>query len=197
MALAYISNDTRRFKTVVANRVARIRKTSSPDQWHHVRGIMNPADILSRGCDVDDVPASWFSGPLFLSQHKSSWPQMSTTEYDLSTDIEVSNATTLMTEVQPAVPGTDDQFPDPARELASHYSSFYKLSKAVAWPLRLRHYICWKEMNRGQSVCLSLIKHIVASWCLSRGHPIQVSCLILTTGAMCQSQALFGSCTQW
>ena len=149
VALAYISNDTRRFKTFVANRVARIRETSTPGQWHHVPGIINPADILSRGCDVDDVPASWFSGPLFLSQHKSSWPQMSTAEYDLSTDIEVSNATTLVTDVQPVVPGTDDQFPDPVRELASHYSSFYKLSKAVAWLLRLRHYLCSKEMKSG------------------------------------------------
>ena len=70
VGLAYMGNDTHRFKSFMANRVVRIRETSSPDQWFHFPAIMNPADNLSRSCDVEDVPASWFNGPLFLTQHE-------------------------------------------------------------------------------------------------------------------------------
>ena len=43
-SLQYIKNETRRFQTFVANRVAEIHETSSPEQWHHISGVINPAD---------------------------------------------------------------------------------------------------------------------------------------------------------
>ena len=48
-SLQYIKNKMRRFQTFGANRVAEIRETSSPEQWHHVPGVINPADDGSRG----------------------------------------------------------------------------------------------------------------------------------------------------
>ena len=48
-SLQYIKNETRRFQTFVANRVAEIHETSSPEQWHHIPGVINPADDGSRG----------------------------------------------------------------------------------------------------------------------------------------------------
>ena len=41
-SLQYIKNVTRRFQTFVANRVAEIHETSSPGQWHHIPGVINP-----------------------------------------------------------------------------------------------------------------------------------------------------------
>ena len=47
--LRYIRNETKRFHTFVANRIAIIRDGSNPDQWRHVGGDLNPADDLCRG----------------------------------------------------------------------------------------------------------------------------------------------------
>ena len=38
ITLAYIQNDSKRFKVFVANRVATLRRHSVPDQWHHIGG---------------------------------------------------------------------------------------------------------------------------------------------------------------
>ncbi|KAL4009520.1 hypothetical protein ACER0C_003372 [Sarotherodon galilaeus] len=67
VVLGYIYNANRRFYVYVANRVARIRKSSQPEQWHFVSSEHNPADHGTR-----PVPAAllrdtnWFSGPSFL-----------------------------------------------------------------------------------------------------------------------------------
>lgn len=65
VVLGYINNTTRRFYVYV--RVERIRKFSSPEQWHYVPTSQNPADVATRS-----VPAallsntSWLTGPKFL-----------------------------------------------------------------------------------------------------------------------------------
>ncbi len=49
VVLGYINNDSRRFKTFVANRVQAIRNHSQPEQWRYVKTCDNPADWASRG----------------------------------------------------------------------------------------------------------------------------------------------------
>lgn len=51
--LRYIDNDTTRFKTFVANRVALIREATQPSQWSYVGTEENPADQASRGLKLD------------------------------------------------------------------------------------------------------------------------------------------------
>lgn len=48
-SLLHIKNETKCFQTFVANRVAEIHETSSPEQWHHIPGVMNPTDDGSQG----------------------------------------------------------------------------------------------------------------------------------------------------
>ena len=69
IVLAYLNNVSRRFKVFVANRVAFIRDHSNPDQWRHVPGDENPANVISRGCLVKDLSVSWSRGPDFLWQY--------------------------------------------------------------------------------------------------------------------------------
>ena len=73
--LSYLSNESRRYKVFVANRVSVIRQFSAPDQWRYINTNDNPADVLSRGCDATELPNLWFEGPDFLSQFKCDWPQ--------------------------------------------------------------------------------------------------------------------------
>ncbi|XP_043063532.1 uncharacterized protein LOC122319803 [Drosophila ficusphila] len=62
--------------TFVGNRVSEIQDSTSTGEWRYVPTSLNPADIVSRGATTHELQASiWFSGPPFLSQHMSDWPQ--------------------------------------------------------------------------------------------------------------------------
>ena len=68
VVLGYISNETQRLKTFVANRVQFIREITKVQQWHYVSSQSNPTDYASRGLDVRNIGKilTWFSGPSFL-----------------------------------------------------------------------------------------------------------------------------------
>ncbi|XP_051785417.1 LOW QUALITY PROTEIN: uncharacterized protein LOC127528741, partial [Erpetoichthys calabaricus] len=51
--LKYISNESTRFKTFVANRNV-IRDHSQPSQWRYVTSVLNPADQASRGLSMEN-----------------------------------------------------------------------------------------------------------------------------------------------
>ncbi|XP_014676827.1 PREDICTED: uncharacterized protein LOC106816724 [Priapulus caudatus] len=133
ITLAYIQNDAKRFKTFVTNRVSLIRQHSDPDQWRHVKGKENPADVLSRGCSAESVPQSWFCGPSFLREYKSTWPpdDMRTSIDLMETDAEVKR------DVSVAVASTANAVWHAMEALIEHYSSFYKLKKALSWLMRV------------------------------------------------------------
>ena len=75
VALGYISNEVRRFKTFIANRVQFIREITKVQQGHYVFSQSNPADYASRGLDVRNLEKihRWFSGPSFLWSEDSDW----------------------------------------------------------------------------------------------------------------------------
>ena len=75
ITLSYINNGSRRFQVFVANRIGTIHQLSQVDDWYHVSGKNNPADIISRGTTVDKLDREfWFHGPKFLNDYKCSWP---------------------------------------------------------------------------------------------------------------------------
>ena len=57
-------------KVFVQNRVSSILQLTSPEQWHHVRGSMNPADLGTRGKTLQATEQSklWWNGPAFLTE---------------------------------------------------------------------------------------------------------------------------------
>ena len=74
--LQYIKNETKRFQTYVANRVTEIREVTSPDQWRHCPGRVNPADDASRGLNPQKLSSQhrWWRGPDFLWETEDRWP---------------------------------------------------------------------------------------------------------------------------
>ena len=68
LTLQYIKNTKHRLKVFVANRVSEILETSDADQWSHVPGNINPADLLTRGVSdpVKLMTNRWFIAPEFL-----------------------------------------------------------------------------------------------------------------------------------
>lgn len=86
--LHWIRNQSRIFKTFVANRVSTIQQSTNPSQWRHVPGKQNPADLISRGAKVSKLVEDrfWWQGPEFLKEDSSEWPitPMKTNKVELS-----------------------------------------------------------------------------------------------------------------
>ncbi|GFW21235.1 DUF1758 domain-containing protein [Trichonephila clavipes] len=55
IALAWIKTEPHKLKTFVSNRVAEIQTLSKDYHWKHVSSKNNPADLISRGCNVDEL----------------------------------------------------------------------------------------------------------------------------------------------
>ena len=74
--LQYIRNESKRFKTSVANRVAKIHDTSEVSQWRYtyVDSKSNPSDDGSRGLKAQELLKNrrWLKGPDFL--WRDDWP---------------------------------------------------------------------------------------------------------------------------
>ena len=76
VVLGSIRNDRKHFKTFVANRLAKIHRHTSAEQWKYVDTKSNPADNPSRGLSPSQLLVSrWSKGPSFFWENESSWPR--------------------------------------------------------------------------------------------------------------------------
>ncbi|UYV73025.1 hypothetical protein LAZ67_10001588 [Cordylochernes scorpioides] len=67
----------------VSNRVKEITTPTKSEDWNHVAGEHNPADIPSRGKSPSKFTKSgWWEGPKWLQEKKEDWP-VSKVQYDL------------------------------------------------------------------------------------------------------------------
>lgn len=69
IALSWIAGNPSKWSTF-ANRVAEIQKLTTNGQWHHIHSESNPADVLSRGMNPDEIRVHdlWWNGPSFLQE---------------------------------------------------------------------------------------------------------------------------------
>ncbi|XP_059620611.1 uncharacterized protein LOC132264419, partial [Phlebotomus argentipes] len=68
----------KKFDVFVAHRLGKIHTVSQREDWNHVPGTLNPADIISRGTSTEDLRNStmWWHGAPFLLQSRSHWPRV-------------------------------------------------------------------------------------------------------------------------
>ena len=125
--LCWIRSESRRYHTFVANRVAEIQDSSKVNDWRHVPGSMNPADIVSRGCSASELcknECDWLKGPSFLSLPPETWPA------EPSHDIQQVDSTE-----EKIVTVTAVTQPDPVIQPAK-FSSWSRLLRVTAWVRR-------------------------------------------------------------
>ena len=141
--LSYLSSETSRFKTFVANRVAVIRDSTRSTQWRYVSSALNPADCASRGQTAENFLKnhSWINGPSYLLKPEEQWPerpdlrQVQPDDIELRKSVKVNVNLTHTTE-------------NPVSRLIHHYSKWYRLKKAVAWLLKLKEILLLLSKKR-------------------------------------------------
>ena len=129
VVLAFIRNNTKRFKTFVANRLTIIHEHTKPSEWRHVTSLQNVADIASRGIDASDEHnlKLWLHGPEFLKHDESKW----SAEEPCTETIELADAYATCTTSQPNL----------LHYLLHSLSSWTKLLERTAWLQRFTQYI--------------------------------------------------------
>ncbi|XP_058456942.1 uncharacterized protein LOC131434295 [Malaya genurostris] len=83
VTLQWLKSEPSTWKTFVANRVSEIQSLTQGSSWHHVAGKQNPADLVSRGVEVDDFLSNklWTNGPDWLVLPENQWPVSVIPEY--------------------------------------------------------------------------------------------------------------------
>ena len=76
IVVKYIGNKSRRFVTIVANRVATVLQESEPRQWRHARSEHNRADYASHGIETSETKKleKWRNVLGFLWKNENEWP---------------------------------------------------------------------------------------------------------------------------
>lgn len=134
-ALGYITNEDRRFKTFVANKISVIHENSQPSQWRYVNTKLNPADDASRGLSAEELVNNerWIKGPDFLWSSEDDWPKLP------DTTIAVQEDDPEVKEEIKAVSFATNSGMNPIDRMIHYYSSWYRLKKHFAWILRYRN----------------------------------------------------------
>ncbi|XP_076623119.1 uncharacterized protein LOC143342783 [Colletes latitarsis] len=75
ITLTWVNQSPSRWKTFVANRVAKIQTLVPQSTWHHVPTDHNPADCASRGISLSELKSHrlWWSGPQWLRKNPQEW----------------------------------------------------------------------------------------------------------------------------
>lgn len=112
----------------VANRISELQNNTRDIIWCHVPSKSNPADIVSRGCSAQELPATiWFNGPSFLLDHQSTWPK--TDETKISSEI--------LERRKAAVFKCTDAPKSIIEEIIDKHSSFYKVIRIISFVFRI------------------------------------------------------------
>ncbi|XP_065087291.1 uncharacterized protein LOC135709030 [Ochlerotatus camptorhynchus] len=126
VTLHWLRSPPNNWKTFIANRVSEIQTLTHGFQWNHVAGSENPADLLSRGMDVDDfvVSSFWMHGPEWLFKAKEYWINSAlppAPEHEMEHRKVVATITRTAQQIN---------------EVFDRYSAFYRLRRITAYCLR-------------------------------------------------------------
>ena len=122
--LAWIKRDAP-WNVFVRNRVKEIRAlTPTIDNWRHIPGDSNPADLPSRGCSPKQLLQSeWWKGPNWLYLRECEWPKSQQTFNDEEINAECKKSAQLVN-IEKEIIKFDFSY---------YFSSYTKIIRFSAW----------------------------------------------------------------
>ncbi|XP_036346973.1 uncharacterized protein LOC118756307, partial [Rhagoletis pomonella] len=125
--ILWIRSTHRDYKQFVAYRVAEILSTTSSDQWRWIPTSLNVADEATRAYTSFEcnIKSRWFTGPGFLYEDATCWPQEIPELTSDHRDLEEATKRIIML----SSPG---EYPIKF----TNFSKFLKVTRVVAWVLR-------------------------------------------------------------
>ncbi|KMQ83680.1 hypothetical protein RF55_19360 [Lasius niger] len=129
VSLAWIKGHPSKWKEFISNRVAAIQELAPDARWHHVVGVDNPADCLSRGLSPHQLHHHhlWWHGPSWLQGPSVGWP-LDVPSIDQSIDLEERPQKPVHVST---VRATSDNW-----ELVNRFSQLTQLLRITAWIIR-------------------------------------------------------------
>ncbi|XP_076638295.1 uncharacterized protein LOC143350228 [Colletes latitarsis] len=126
ITLTWVNQSPSRWKTFVANRVAKIQTLVPQSSWHHVPTDENPADCASRGISLSELKSHrlWWLGPQWLRKNPQEWPHSGYVTAPDASEEERRQTIKILTAT--AAPW----------ELEQRYSSWPKLLRVIAYVKR-------------------------------------------------------------
>lgn len=145
----------------VWNRVKEIRDLTAPEDWRHLPGSLNPADLPSRGCSPKELlELRWWEGPSWLYEDPLAWP--STTDNANEEEINLERRKKLVTTLSNLEQSSFWHF--------GYFSRFTKTVRMFGWILRFLHNcrrpsskqtgeLSAEEYNVAETSVLKLVQH--------------------------------------
>ncbi|GFR03492.1 retrovirus-related Pol polyprotein from transposon 17.6 [Trichonephila clavata] len=163
IVLSWIGSHASRWKTFIANRVAKIQTLSSATQWHHISGSANPADLATRGVSSSTLLTSiWLCGRKFL--HETFPFQTDSSVPSLNDAVPEERYCTLQSIIVP------NHLPD-GNDLLHKFSSLSKLKRVISYCSRFVNncknskdktsgFLKTNELNNAMCVLIKLVQTI-------------------------------------
>ena len=179
--LQWIRSRKCRFQTFVANRIGEILESTNKEQWRHIPGRLNPADICSRGISAADITSDhiWFCGPVFLKHEEELWPEIILVGEPEEDRSEMVSAYVYVTRSDVSRLQEQSKF---IVELLERHSSWMKLIRVVSWMLRIfrgrnipteadvKRTLSAEELERAPSRIVRIVQQTV--------FPIEISSIV-------------------
>jgi len=122
-ALFWIKN-VEAWSTFVNNRVSEIRILTNREDWYHVPGAENPADLPSRGCSVKKlIESRWWEGPHWLALPKEEWPR----------SIPIDDKEKVNTEKRKSIIVSLSNVNDMSSRIFDYFSKYKKILRMIGW----------------------------------------------------------------
>jgi len=138
MTVLHWITSKRCYRQYVQQRIDEINQLTPNSIWRHSPGVINPADLPSRGIKAEYLIDSylWWNGPPFFQESDDKWPVNSMTEVTELVNAEmVRNPPVVVNSLVCYGSSTNEPLYDGVTEVmqSSKYSSFNRLLRVTAY----------------------------------------------------------------
>ena len=175
IVLCWLHTSPHLLKTFVANRVSQIMEHSSPSDWRHISGDINPADPVSRGLSPSQLldHSLYWNGPPFALSPVSVWCKQDSTDSLSHDELPELKKVTLALHASDSNSNSLTQF-------LEKVSSLSKAQRVMAYVFRFIHNCRNPKARKLSPLSCSELHHSLLACCkLTQQHyfPEELECI--------------------